>query len=984
MNEAQEFLILKAIQQNLLTDREKDIAAKALSGSDIDAQRLTSSLVARQQAGYSPNTNFGSAFELSSSEDENFDYESGADSGLRALMSFGETAGEREGILKDIVGEDGYIRDSQGRLALTEAGQRARGMEPIGKNLVIEDKGFSLGDFADLAGIVPETVGAIVGGILGAPGLVTGAVGAGVGAALGQTVEEGIESLLGVQQQTAGEVAADAAKEAALAAGLDYLTVGTFRLGRAVVGGAASKVGARAGDPVAPEMGKELVDRGFRPSLEALGAPTLLAKGVKFAKGATGDTSDIFRNTELALAEKKVLLEELQAATLENAGKAFEDVTSAKFKQLEKQLNLAQRKSLEAVESSLALVGKSLDEGFDINPEALSAITRAFDSFNTDAVSRFEVMDKLLAKLDIDPTAAGLKIDGGRIKPIDLSPESAIKGVINDIIEGGAGTRTLLDPNVARVIKGLEDLGEAATFGNISAQRKLINDILFSNGGQDGLSTLGRKDLFKIREALDNALSADQLLRVKGLAPGQNKQLAKIGRLRKEAIDNYRDGLKRFDELERFGVIKDIRDATKNPQLYADQFFNKILRPNSPERLKATLKAVDNPEELRQALARSYADNAMFKTSIDLDNPAKFSGIRFYNEIEKLGSTGKVLFGNEWPAVRQLAKTIAKISPDDMPAEAIESIMRQNLDRGIVDSMRELSEASKALNEASSLSFIKKYNNGSLTPEEAVTELLKPTNKVADWKKIEAFYGKNSPELAKIKTNLIERILNKVDGNVFTSPNAAAEMRRTIDQYDKDLLQTIIGKEAYDKLIKFSDEMIYLGDVGTEGSIAAGAVFAQVSTSPVAAVRRDLRHKAMAKVFSNPTVINYYAGKGVNNASKNVNGVANAVATAAGITARGVAVARQGGVRAAMEEGDQQVQRFEAREAARMNSPQLTEPNKSSSLAATSPITPGPAQFYGIPQQASQPSIRQQAAANPGIAQALGIRGPTAGLLNKP
>ena len=209
-------------------------------------------------------------------------------------------------------------------------------------------------------------------------------------------------------------------------------------------------------------------------------------------------------------------------------------------------------------------------------------------------------------------------------------------------------------------------------------------------------------------------------------------------------------------------------------------------------------------------------------------------------------------------------------------------------------------------------------------------------------------------------------------------------MRRTIDQYDKDLLQTIIGKEAYDTLLKFSDEMIYLGDVGAEGSIAKGAVFAQLSTSPVAAVRRDLRHKAMAKVFSSPAIINYYAGKGVGNASKNVNGVANAVATAAGITARGVAVARQGGVRAAMEEGDQQVQRFEAREAARMNPPQLTEPNKSSSLAATSPITPGPAQFYGIPQQASQPSIRQQAAANPGIAQALGIRGPTAGLLNKP
>jgi|5B_taG_2_1085324.scaffolds.fasta_scaffold06139_1 hypothetical protein len=983
MNPEEEFAILNALDEGSLAANEVDSALRALSGSDADKRKTLELIVARQQSGYNPNQRLSGS---PKPRDSDFDYDTGADSALRALMSFGETAAEREGILRDIVGEKGYTRDSQGQLALTEAGQLARGIEPTGKNLVIEDEGFSLGDFADLAGIVPETVGAIVGGILGAPGLVTGAAGAAAGAATGQAIEEGVESLLGVQQQTAGEIAGDVATEAALAGGLDFITVGTFRLGKSIVGGAASKVGAR-GEPLAPEMGKELVDRGYKPSLEALGAPTLLAKGVKFAKGATGSIDDIVENTEKATAEAKALLAQLGAARLDRAGKAFEDVTSAKFTQLEKQLKKAQQQSLDAVESSLALVGKSLDEGFDINPEALGAITTAFDTFNTSAVRRFEVMDELLAKLDIDATAAGLKIDGGRIKAINLGPESSIKGTINDIVEGGAGTRRLLDPNVDRVIRGLEDLGEAATFGNISAQRKLINDIIFSDGGKDGLSSLGRDQLFKIRTALDNALDADQLIRVKGLAPGQNKQLAKIGRLRKEAINNYREGLKRFDELERFGVLKDVRDATTNPQLYADQFFNKIVKPNSPERLKATLKATDNPDELRQALARSYADNALLKTGIDLNNPSKFSGIRFYNEIEKLGSTGKVLFGSEWPAVRQLAKTIAKISPDDMPAEAVESIMRQNLDRGIVDAMSELSEASRALNEASTLSFIKKYNNGSLTPEEAVTELLKPTNKVADWKKIEAFYGKNSPELATIKTNLIERIVSKVDDSVFTSPNAAAEMRRAIDQYDKDLLETIIGKEAYEKLTKFADEMIYLGDVGKEGSIAQGAVAAQVSNSPINAARRDMRNKAIAKVFSSPAVINYYAGKGVGNASKNVNSVAQAVANAANIVSKGVSVARQGGVRAAREQANQEVQRIEARrEAARQRQqlPQVPIPNKSSSLASVTPVTPGAAQFYGIPQQASQPSIRQQAATNPGIAQALGIRGATAGLLGNP
>ena len=339
MNEAQEYIILKALQQNQLSDREKSIASRALSGSDADARRLTSSLLARQRAGYMPNSDFGSAFEIS--QDADFDYETGGDSALRALMSFGETAGEREGILRSIVGEEGYTRDSQGRLALTEAGQMARGVEPTGKNIVIEDEGFSFGDFADLTGILPETVGAIVGGVLGAPGLVTGAAGAAAGAAAGQAIEEGVEKLLGVQQQTASEVASDVATEAALAGGLDFLTMGTFRLAKGLVGGTAGRLTAR-GEPVSPEMGADLVGRGYRPSLEALGAPTLLAKGVKFAKGATGDTSDIFRNTELAVNERNKFLFDLKATKSEKAGAAFENVTGDKFSALEKSLQNAQ------------------------------------------------------------------------------------------------------------------------------------------------------------------------------------------------------------------------------------------------------------------------------------------------------------------------------------------------------------------------------------------------------------------------------------------------------------------------------------------------------------------------------------------------------------------------------------------------------------------------------------------------------------------
>ena len=54
MNEGQEYVILKALQQNLLSDRERQVAAKALSGDAAAAQRLSSSIIGREQAGYRP------------------------------------------------------------------------------------------------------------------------------------------------------------------------------------------------------------------------------------------------------------------------------------------------------------------------------------------------------------------------------------------------------------------------------------------------------------------------------------------------------------------------------------------------------------------------------------------------------------------------------------------------------------------------------------------------------------------------------------------------------------------------------------------------------------------------------------------------------------------------------------------------------------------------------------------------------------------
>ncbi len=183
MDDRTKLTLFRGIKSGALNDRQKLDAFRAIKSdaANEDVADLIGSLSF---------TTLGKGKTLTELVDERqgrdrerFDYSKGADGKLRSLMSFGETEGDREAILSRLVGEDGYVRDPSGQLALTQSGQEARGMEPIGNNLIIEDEGFSLRDFSDFAGIAPETVGSIAGAIIGGgPSFGLGAVAGAVSA----------------------------------------------------------------------------------------------------------------------------------------------------------------------------------------------------------------------------------------------------------------------------------------------------------------------------------------------------------------------------------------------------------------------------------------------------------------------------------------------------------------------------------------------------------------------------------------------------------------------------------------------------------------------------------------------------------------------------------------------------------------------------------------------------------------------------------
>ena len=903
--------------------------------------------------------------------DEGFDYETGADSSLRALMSFGETAEEQEAILQKLVGSEGYTRDSSGRLSLTPAGQQARGLDPINGNLVIEDEGFSFGDVADLAGIIPETVGSITGAILTSPGILTSAGGAAAGAAAGQALEEGIESILGIQKQSLGEVAGDVATEAVIAGTVDLVTMGTFAAAKGLVSGGRKVISRPLAEATEEggERGLRLIEEGAAPSLERLGAPATMAYAQKLAEGATKDTTRLIKNTNFALEKADFFRALANNAEAEDAGRAFADATSKRFAELKQAQTEASNSALKSVQDSINLIERSLDEGFDINDATLGSIVDSFQNFSRVSGNEFRLVDDMLGKLEFQDGVAGIAKEGGKARVINTG---ILEGAVKDL-EEAVGARSVLPKQVQQAIRGVEEMASKqrslASFEQIANQRKLVNDAIFDNdiGGATA------EQLFRLRDAFDQTLESTNLMAIKGIRPNQRAQLKAIADQRDVAFRSYREGRKVFDDLQKFGIVRNMKAASKDPRFNVDQFFRKVIRPSSPERLKAVLNAVDNPDLVREQLARAYLDDAMMRTSIDLMDPTQFNGMKFKGQIDALGSTGKELFGANWNQVKRLANTIAQSGPTKIDAEVIARINQVSPDANIVTKLEELLEAKQAFDVANSSKVIRDFNSGTLSPEDAARYLVNPQRSVTEINKIKKFFAKDPEAIEAIKNYAINDIVSSVGDDVFSSTGAALQLDRIVNkQFKPGALDALIGKESAEGLRQFAADLAYLGDVGKEGAIVA----ASYAAHPISKAGAKARMTMTSKIFANERIMRKFAeGSARKNAQQFGGTVADALDAGLSVMAQ-----TQRPIRQVAAQAIQQQVSTPRGEPSVTPTPTPVQSSGIGSVDVTQPLSPN---IRPLSPGGLQPNLREMATNNPAVAEALGIRGATAGLLGR-
>ena len=786
------------------------------------------------------------------------------------------------------VGEDGFTKDSKGNLALTEAGQIKEGMEPIGKNLVIEDKGFSLRDFSDLAGIAPETIGAVVGGILGAPGLITGAAGAAGGAALGQAAEEGIESLLGLQKQSLGEVGVDVAREAALAGTLDFAGNAIFKLGKMAFGAAGKGVnaGARAMGQVEQEIGADtaklalkVLDEGGIPSYEAAGMPAGISK-VSAIAGAVGggEQKRALKNIRFALTQRDKLLGEAGVSTVDDLAKVIKDSVPAKAKKLQNELHSAQEAHMKVIDDTISMLTKTTKSGGEIDDFVLESLVKNYEEFMKNSKVEFNLVDDILSEVKGKVTINGVEkeVVGGQLPIFDIK---ALSARFADIIESQYASASKVAPeeflDIGRQIDQLSSAGAKlgsqrssqgfTTFNGLKELRKNINDTLM-DPALSIQNTMPRRLLSGLKSNIDDMMDPSNYksggLKLTGVGGAQNaKTVKKAMSQLLDARASYRAEIKLFNDLETLGIIRNLGDSGKNVKLTAGRLFDRIT--DSPKRIAAVLNSADSAksqisrDELRQTLAKSYLDDALLVANRDFGDPLSFNGVQFNNKIKKLGKSGPLLFGDQWAQVQSLSKALSYNGVKKIDNQIMQRIVSQNPNENIISTLRKVQDAQIGLDKSLSTKALRNLADGTIEPEEAATLLLNKDTSASQMNRVMSFFEGNDAAKETIRRAIISDILGSVDEDIFANVAAASSLRKALEAYKPDMLNKILGKQQVSDIKELSKMLELLSDTGKTGAggLAAQAIRTGMVTAPGANLQKGLKFKALNYLLNNPQTI---------------------------------------------------------------------------------------------------------------------------------
>ena len=467
---------------------------------------------------------------------------------------------------------------------------------------------------------------------------------------------------------------------------------------------------------------------------------------------------------------------------------------------------------MKAIDDSLGMLTQSTRKGEEIDDFVLKALTDNYESFVKGADAEWKAIDETLNKIKGKIILNGEEIEatGGQLPIFDIQ---AFKTRYDDVIQNDYGGAKGLPPEeFTKIGNDINELTLSGpkdgftSFNGMKNLRKNIQDTLMDPRLSTGATT-ARRYLSDVRDKIDDMMYGRVKMSFAGTGPGG----ASIMKRAMKQLENAR-----------------VLDASK-----------------------------EGREEVRQALAQKYIDEALTAAKKDFSDPDKFNGVLFNSKISSLGKSGKVIFGDDWNQVQNIARSLAYGGIKRIDDDILERVVSQNPSDDIVTTLKSIKDAQVGLEEAMSSKVLRDLAEGKLDPQDAAVSIMSPKTTTSQMNKIMEFFKDDPVAQETIRKTIINDILGSVDEDIFVDAKAAFSLKNSLNAYKPKMLEKFLGKQAVADLNEFADDLMMLSDTGRRGagSLAADQIRTGAFTAPVKNAGKMARFKFLDYLFNRPSTM---------------------------------------------------------------------------------------------------------------------------------
>ena len=908
--------------------------------------------------------------------DVGFDTTTGIQDGkLRRMLGRADTPEDEEKVLREGFGltEDQYTRDSRGRLALTPQGAQVFGLE-TDKPVLVDETGFSKNDFSDLTGLGTVIGGGVTGAIAGTAvgGPIGGIIGAALGGGGGKAIEEGTESLQGVQAQESGEVLRDIGKEALIAGTFEGLGAGIAKVFRVASG--TGRVGAKLPEEKIEDImaastfrGRE-EGKGYMASLNAIGAPSLVGRQQAISEKALGTSARLRQNHQNIMEDLSWLRGtgdgsdvDIQAVaeSLRSAAESGNNALSVAAKNSEKQL-------LNHMENIANNLGRAATKDVDIDQNLFNIFKDSYKSFDDATKVKFRNIDASINDV----------VGTDKIFNTKALANAARLNADDFVAVSGSTTQGVAKDALLKIAA----LGDNASFSQIYRARKNLRDVHMSNIRSDTIGTIEKNYMYQLDNLLDGA-SVDRAVNalqrgpsgrfMPGYTRAQKDLLKQASNDLRGARQFYKDGNRNFEKINDAISKKDLINAVRNDDVINPAgLMNSLVRNDNAKLLKEAGEAIDANigagtfAPIREQIAAQWLRTNLNKSMNT--SSGKFSASRFKEKVDALGSTADELFGANAVEVRRLAEQLNVLSLKNIDGSVIKNFTDAGADLPAIGLLKDLRKTSEELATFQRNTINKKLADGNLTDTEAANFISDNAMRAEDVKglfNVLRARPDGAAQIARIQTKYMDDLIGDFDKTFLTDKNQFAKFGDRLAKNEAKLIE-IYGPDTAADMKQFGKIMKLLGESASGGDLVA----ANIAANPLENLGTIARLSVVGRVFSSGPFYNSflkkYKAQGAGADLRTRRQIAGELMADAfrGVIVQGIPQTIDEGITTATN----QATALLGNQMEQMNTP-APKPQTRTSVPDVQPGSlPEPQMIPG-----QQPSLRERAAQNPAVAATL-------------